>query len=172
MEKTSGALIREARRAARLSQTDLAQRAGVAQSVISAYESDRREPGLRTLTKLIKASGHQLALQLLPAPRNKLGLPDSPLGRRLRHRRRAVIETAARLGARNVRVFGSVARGQDTDASDIDLLVDLNEGVGLVSLAAMGRELSELLGAKVDVVPAAMIKPSIRDGVVDEAIAL
>lgn len=172
MEKTSGALIREARRRARLSQTDLAQRAGVAQSVISTYESDRREPGLHTLTRLIEASGHRLALQLLPAPRNKLGLPDSPIGRRLRHRRRAVIETAARHGARNVRVFGSVARGQDTDASDIDLLVDLDDGVGLVSLAAMGRELSELLGAKVDVVPAAMIKPSIRDDVVDEAIAL
>ena len=71
-----------------------------------------------------------------------------------------------------MRVFGSVARGQDNDASDIDLLVDLDDGVGLVSLAAMGRELSELLGAKVDVVPVAMIKPSIRDDVVNEAIAL
>ena len=172
MEKTSGALIREARRRARLSQTDLAHRAGVAQSVISAYESDRREPGLRTLTRLIEASGHRLALQLLPPPRNKLGLPDSPIGQRLRHRRRAVIETAARHGARNVRVFGSVARGQDTDASDVDLLVDLDDDVSLVSLAGMGRELSKLLGAKVDVVPAAMIKPSIRDDVVDEAIAL
>lgn len=172
MDQTSGALIREARRRARLSQTDLAQRAGVAQSVISAYESDRREPGIRTLTSLIEASGHRLALQLLPAPRNMLGLPDTPLGRRLRHRRRAVIETAARRGARNVRVFGSVARGQDTDGSDIDMLVDLDAGVGLVSLARMGRELSELLGAKVDVVPADMIKPSIRDDVMDEAIGL
>lgn len=172
MEKTSGALIRDARHRARLSQTDLAHRAGVAQSVISAYESDRREPGLRTLTRLIEASGHRLALQLVPAPRNKLGLPDSPLGRRLRHRRRAVIEIAARRGAHNVRVFGSVARGEDTDASDIDLLVDLDDGVGLVSLAGMARELSELLGTKVDVVPAAMIKPSIQEDVVDEAIAL
>lgn len=172
METTSGALIREARRRARLSQTDLAHRAGVAQSVISAYESDRREPGLRTLRRLIEASGHRLVLHLLPVPRNKLGLPDTPVGRRLRHRRRAVITTAARRGARNVRVFGSVARGQDTDASDIDLLVDLDDDVGLLSLAAMRRELSELLGARVDVVPAAMIKPAIRDDVVDEAIAL
>lgn len=49
-------MIREARRRARLSQSDLAQRAGVAQSVISAYESDRRDPSLRTLTKLIEAT--------------------------------------------------------------------------------------------------------------------
>ena len=47
--------MRDARLRARLSQTDLARRAGVAQSVISAYESDRRDPGLRTLTKLIEA---------------------------------------------------------------------------------------------------------------------
>lgn len=172
MEKSSGALIRAARRRARLSQNDLARRAGVAQSVISAYESNRREPGLRTLTRLIEASGHRLALELVPAPRNQLGLPDTPLGRHLRRHRRAVIDTAARRGASNVRVFGSVARGEDTGARDIDLLVDLDDGVGLLSLAGLGRELTELLGMKVDVVPAAMVKPAIRDDVVGEAIAL
>lgn len=165
-------MIREARRRARLSQTDLARRAGVAQSVISAYESDRREPGLRTLVKLIGATGHQLALELIPAPRNQLGLPDTRLGRRLRRHRRALMEIAARRGARNVRVFGSVARGEDTDTSDIDLLVDLDMGVGLVSLAGLNRELAELLGVDVDVVPAATLKPAVRDEILSEAIAL
>src|SRR3954469_16100958 len=89
---TPGELIRDARRRARLSQTDLARRAGVAQSVISAYESDRREPGLRTLTKLIEATGHQLAIDLVPTPGRQLGLPDTRLGRRLRRRRRAVVD--------------------------------------------------------------------------------
>jgi uncharacterized protein len=165
-------MVRQARLRARLSQTDLARRAGVAQSVISAYESDRREPGLRTLTKLVEATGHHLAFTLIPAPRNQLGLPDTRLGRRLRRHRRAVIETAARRGARNVRVFGSVARGEDTDTSDIDLLVDLDDRVGLVSLVGLNRELADLLGVEIDVVPAGSLKPNIRDDVAGEAIAL
>ena len=172
MDVSSGAMIREARHRARLSQTDLARRADVAQSVISAYESNRREPGLRTLAKLIEATGHQLAFNLIPGPPNQLGLPDTPLGRRLRRNRRAVIETAARRAAHNVRVFGSVARGDETVASDIDLLVDLADGVGLVALAGLRRELTELLHADVDLVPADMLKPAIRDDVVGEAITL
>jgi predicted nucleotidyltransferase/DNA-binding XRE family transcriptional regulator len=165
-------MIREARRRARLSQADLARRAGVAQPVISAYESDRREPSLVTLTKLIEATGYRLAVELVPGPRQLLGLPDTRLGRRLRRHRRAVVDIAGRRGARNMRVFGSVARGEDGDASDVDLLVDLDEGVGVVSLAGLRRELAELLGVDVDVVPAVALKPGIRDEVLAEAIAL
>src|SRR3954469_185610 len=108
---TPGQLIRDARRQARLSQTDLARRAGVAQSVISAYESDRREPGMAMLSKLIEATGHQLTLNVEPLPDRRLGLPDSPLGRRVRRHRRAVLDLAARRKIHNIRVFGSVARG-------------------------------------------------------------
>jgi uncharacterized protein len=165
-------MIREARRRACLSQTELARRAGVAQSVISAYESDRREPGLRTLAKLIEATGHQLEIGLVPTPRMCLGLPDTRLGRRLRRHRRAVIELARQRGAHNVRVFGSVARGEDTPASDIDLLVDLDDGVGLFALAGLSRQLSDLLHVEVDVVPADMLKPTVADAVLAEAIAL
>jgi uncharacterized protein len=172
MRSTSGAMIRDARARARLSQNELARRAGVAQSVISAYESDRREPGLRTLNKLIEATGHQLAVDLVAAPDQQLGLPDTRLGRRLRQRRRAVVDLSARRGATNVRVFGSVARGEDTPASDIDLLVDLGDGVGLVALSALERELTDLLGAHVDVVPADTLKQSIRAEVLAEAISL
>src|SRR5439155_8896314 len=95
---TPGQLIRDARREARLSQTDLARRAGVAQSVISAYESDRREPGIAMLTKLIEATGHELRLNVEPLPDRRLGLPDTPLGRRLRRHRRAVTALAGRRG--------------------------------------------------------------------------
>ena len=83
-----------------------------------------------------------------------------------------MIELAARRGARNARVFGSVARGEDNEASDVDLLVDLDEGVGVVSLAGLRRELAELLGVEVDVVPTATLKPGVRDDVLAEAIAL
>ena len=172
MSATAGAVLREARQRARLSQTDLARRAGVAQSVISMYEADRREPGLRTLTKLIEATGHKLSLQLIPPSPDQLGLPNSPLGRRLRRHRRAVIETLEHAGAHNPRVFGSVARAEDTDISDIDLLVDLDDDVSLVTLARLTRELTELLGVAVDIVPAATLKPGVRNRVLAEAIAL
>jgi predicted nucleotidyltransferase len=165
-------MLRQARRSARLSQTDVARRAGIAQSVISAYESGRREPSMQTLAKLIEATGHELVLDVVPSPGRTLGLPDTPLGRRLRRRRKAAIEAAVKRGAHNVRVFGSVARGEDTETSDIDLLVDLEEGVGLLDLIGLERELSQLLGVDVDVVPADTLKPRIRARVLAEAIPL
>jgi predicted nucleotidyltransferase/DNA-binding XRE family transcriptional regulator len=172
MATESGSVLREARRIARLSQTDVARRSGIAQSVISAYESGRREPGVQTLARLVAATGHQLVLGIVPAPGRTLGLPDTPLGRRLRRRRRTIIEMAAQRGAQNVRVFGSVARGDDAKSSEVDLLVDLDEGVGLVALAGLKRELTALLGVDVDVVPAESLKAGIRDEVLAEPVPL
>lgn len=127
---------------------------------------------MRTLERLIEATGHTLELNILPAPDRHLGLPDTPLGRRLRRRRRAIVEAAAKRGAHNVRVFGSVARGQDTAASDVDFLVDLDPGVGVVALAGLGRELADLLGAEVDVVPADTLKDRMRGEALAEAVPL
>lgn len=144
----------------------------MAQSVISAYESDRREPGLAMLTKLIEAAGHELVVDLRPLSTLCRGLPDTPLGRRLRRHRRAVIDTATRRGASNVRVFGSVARGDESEQSDVDLLVDLGSDVGLVALAGLAREIGEIVGVDVDVVPAESLKPGMRAQVLAEAIPL
>lgn len=72
-----------------------------------------------------------------------------------------MLELAEQRGAHNVRVFGSVARGDDTDTSDIDLLVDLDDGVSLVTLAGLRRQLSDLLKVDVDVVPAGSLKPGV-----------
>lgn len=172
MVHVAARVLRDARRRARLSQTDVARRSGIAQSVISAYESGRREPAVPTLARLVEATGHQLVLGITPTADQMLGLPDTPMGRRLRRRRRAILDTASKRGARNVRVFGSAARGDDTDTSDVDLLVDLDKDVGLVALAGLRRELTALLGVDVDVVPADTLKPRIRDRVLNEAIPL
>jgi uncharacterized protein len=172
MPTTAAALLRRARQQSQLSQTDLARRAGVAQSVISAYESGRREPSLRTLTRLVQATGNELSIDVVTSPERELGLPDTPLGRRLRQRRKAIIRAAEDRRAHNVRVFGSVARGDDVDSSDVDLLVDLDEGVGLLDLIGLERELAELLGVDVDVVPAHGLKPRIRERVIREAVPL
>lgn len=94
------------------------------------------------------------------------------LGPLLNDHRDQVVEIAGRRGAHNVRLFGSVVRGDESGASDIDLLVDLEPGVPLVGLAGLCAELTDLLGVAVDVVPANMLKARIRDQVLDEATPL
>ena len=170
--RSPGSLLREARTRANLSQSDVARRAHVAQSVISAYESGRREPGFGTLERLIAATGHRVEIRLEPLPGAHPGLPDTPLGRRLRQRRRQVLSIAEKFGASNVRVFGSVARGQDTSESDIDILVDLSPRSSLVTLGRLERELGDLLGVSVDVVPADGLRPAVRAEAEQEAIPL
>lgn len=81
-------------------------------------------------------------------------------------------EAAARRGASNLRVFGSVARGEATPSSDLDLLVDLEPGRSLVDLGGLLMDLSELLGVEVDVVTEAGLKPRVRDRVLAEAVPL
>ena len=66
-------------------------------------------------------------------------------------------------------MFGSVAGGEDTASGDVDILVGLADGVGVVGLE---RELSEILKRPVDVVPAAGLKPTVAKRVANEAIAL
>lgn len=170
-DKSAGALIRESRQRAGLSQAELAGRAQVNQSVVSAYESGGRQPSLPTLKRLIAASGLELELRVRrPSP--ALSRLRGPLGRRVRHHRRDIVRLAAAHGAANVRVFGSVARGQDTDNSDVDLLVDLTPEVGLLALSRLEHDLGVLLEARVDVVPAADLKPEVAREVLDEALTL
>ena len=172
MVRDAAGVLREARRRSGLSQAELARRAGVAQAVISAYETGRREPGVSMLEKLVRAAGHDLVFDLVPRPDRRPGLPDSPMGRRLRRRRQAILAAAARRRASNVRVFGSVARGEDTTDSDVDVLVDLADDVSLLGLIGLERELSQLLDRKVDVVPARGLKPAVARRVLAEAVPL
>ncbi|HWC35582.1 MAG TPA: helix-turn-helix domain-containing protein [Mycobacteriales bacterium] len=169
---SSGELLRTAREGAGLSQTELARRSGVPQSMLSAYEAGKRQPAVSTLAKLIDATGYTLTMGLQRSDPSVRGLPDTPLGRRLRQHRRAVLDTVAEAGARNLRVFGSVARGEDTADSDIDLLVDLPEGTGLFALEALEGQLRRILHADVDLAPASSLKPRVRAEAEAEAIPL
>ncbi|MGV8126556.1 MAG: nucleotidyltransferase family protein [Methanothrix sp.] len=90
----------------------------------------------------------------------------------LKSRREEILSIAARHGARNVRVFGSVARGEDDDKSDIDLLVEFESGRSLLDHAGLWLELQDLLGCKVDVVSERGIKPRIRERVLRESVPL
>jgi predicted nucleotidyltransferase len=95
-----------------------------------------------------------------------------PSVRLLEDRRDEVIETAARHGARNVRVFGSVARGDARPDSDIDLLVEFAPGSSLLDHAALVRALAELLGRRVEVASDRGLRASVRERVLREAVAL
>ncbi len=90
----------------------------------------------------------------------------------LRDQREEIQAVAARHGARNLRVFGSVARGEDGPASDVDLLAEFEPGRGLLSHAALVRELERLLGCRVDVVSQNGLKSRLRSRVLEEAVAL
>lgn len=79
---------------------------------------------------------------------------------------------AAAHGARNVRLFGSVRRGEANSSSDLDLLVDMSDGRSLFDLVALGDELEDLLGVEVDVVTERSLSPYLRDRILAEAVVL
>lgn len=84
-------------------------------------------------------------------------------------KRTAILDIAERHGARNVRIFGSVARGDFDEKSDLDLLVEMEQGRSLLDHASLLVDLEKLLGCKVDVVTEKGIKARIRDRVLREA---
>jgi predicted nucleotidyltransferase len=87
----------------------------------------------------------------------------------LKSRREEILQLAAQNGAYNVRVFGSVARGESRPDSDIDFLVNLEAGRSLLDLARLLRQLEALLDCPVDVMTEAGLRPRLRPQIVKEA---
>jgi predicted nucleotidyltransferase len=90
----------------------------------------------------------------------------------LQEKREDILRIAAKRGAYNVRVFGSVARGEADSKSDIDILVDMEPGRSLFDLGGLLMDLQDLLGHDVDVVTERGLRERIRERVLKEAIAL
>lgn len=90
----------------------------------------------------------------------------------LRTKRKQILDIAARHGARKVRVFGSVARGTARRGSDIDLLVEMDEGRSLLDHSALTLALERLLKRPVDVASERGLRPSLRKEILKDAIAL
>jgi len=84
----------------------------------------------------------------------------------------SILQVCAKYGARNVRVFGSLARRQADERSDVDFLVEMEPGRSLLDLGGLQYELEQLLGRRVDVVTERGLKPRIRERVIREAVAL
>lgn len=125
-------LIRTAREDMSMTQAALARAAGIHQPTLAAYESGRRVPREETLRRILTAAKTR---------------PSVPLGLLADE----IIQLASNRGLTNVRVFGSTVRGQDTERSDIDLLVSTDESTSLFDLSAFVADVEELTGFTVDI---------------------
>lgn len=125
--------LRSARVAAGLTQDQLATRAGTSQSRLSSYENGTVTPNRSTKVRLLRATRTR---------------PSQVIG----EMRDEILEIAKDNGLRNVRVFGSIARREDTVKSDIDLLVTPSPKSSLLDIAAFLEGVREVTGFDVDVV--------------------
>lgn len=96
----------------------------------------------------------------------------SPLARRLRKQSSEIRRIIADAGGSNVRVFGSVATGQDHEDSDIDLLFTMGTPLSLMQLGALEGRISDVLDTEVDLVPDSVLRPEFRDRALAEAVTL
>jgi predicted nucleotidyltransferase len=94
----------------------------------------------------------------------------------LSRERGRIVDFLLERGARDVRVFGSIARGEDVGRSDIDLLIDLPDGSSaggeLLTVLGLSEDLSELVGVRVHVATPRTLRPEVRESAVAEAVAL
>jgi uncharacterized protein len=163
-------LLAQVRREAGLTQAELARRAETSQAMVARYETGAASPTVRTLARLLRAAGRQLELSgAVASPQ----VPRGPVAALLRQHRAEIRAAAAAVGAANVRVFGSVARGDETPESDIDLLVDFPAGErGLFPLLKLAAEIEDLVGRPVDVAALEVMAEPVRERALAEAIPL
>ncbi len=90
----------------------------------------------------------------------------------LQQKRQEILKIAAKHGAYNVRIFGSVARGEADEHSDVDMLVELAPGRSLFDLGGVLTDVENLLGCRVDVVTERGLRKRIRERVLKEAVPL
>lgn len=90
----------------------------------------------------------------------------------LKERREQIIAIAERHGAKRIRLFGSLARGEESRDSDVDFLIELEPKRSLLDIIAIKQDLEDLLQCKVDVVTEKAVSPYVRDEIVTQAVGL
>ncbi len=90
----------------------------------------------------------------------------------IKSNKQKILSLASKYGAKNLRVFGSVSRKEETPESDLDLLVELDQDRSLLDRIALMQDLEELLGRKVDVVNEKALHPKLKQTILKEAIPL
>ena len=97
---------------------------------------------------------------------------STPRARALRDQSTRIRSAIKEAGGARVRVFGSTADGTDRPDSDVDLLFDMRKPLSLMQLSTLERELSGLIGARVDLVPESSIRPDLREHILEQAVPL
>jgi predicted nucleotidyltransferase/DNA-binding XRE family transcriptional regulator len=170
MTADASTLLAMVRREAGLTQAELARRAKTSQAMVARYETGAASPTVRTLARLLRAAGHEL---ILTGPRADRADIYGPVVASIRRHRKEIRAAADAVGASNVRIFGSVARGQETPRSDVDLLVDFPaEERGLFPLLKLAGEIEAIVGRPVDVAAVEVMAPAVREQALREAIPL
>lgn len=164
-------LLVSTRKQAGLTQADLAIRSGTSQATLSRYEAGDAVPTIATLERLLAAAGATLTLGAKPSGR--MLNARSPRMTKLRQHRAEILAILKKHHASNPRVFGSVARGDDGPASDIDLLIEIDmHNRNLFDLYTVELELEDLLAEKVDINPVSTLRAEIREHAVQESVPL
>jgi predicted nucleotidyltransferase len=127
---------------------------------------------VRTFERLLLAAGYDVTVHISPRPAATPSLQDSSIGQKVTAHRGEIRSIVAAHGGRRVHLFGSVARGDDDAESDVDLLVDLPEGAGVLTIGAIARDVEHLLGIEVDVVPESALGATKRRAILAEAVEL
>lgn len=164
----AASLIKQARIRAGMSQVALARAAGTSQPTLAAYESGAKSPSVRTLDRIIRSTGSSLSVTLRQAPVAQGELLDE-----LRSYADQIRQAARRRRVRNVRVFGSAARGDETPTSDVDLLVDFDaERYGVLPLAGFASDVRAIIGREVDATTSDLLRDEVRKHALAEAVPL
>ncbi len=161
-----GKRIAQVRQARSLTQAELASVVGLDRTALAKVESGRRRVSAQEIRRLAGALNQPLKWLLADDDESDLDLS------RLRRLRSRILEVASRHGATNVRVFGSLARGEGDNGSDVDFLLDMEPDHSLFDRAALVVELAEVLGRRVDVATPQALRDRLRDRVLREAVKL
>lgn len=143
--------IRAERLAAGMSQSELARTADVSQPNLSAYENGRRSPSSAVIERISRALAGRLS--------ERVALHREEI--------RAIVSEHHATGAR---IVGSVARGDDSPGSDIDLLVDFTDEATLLDEVRLRLALTDLLRVDVDVVAADALRGETKERILREAV--
>ena len=159
---TARDILRLVRRRQRLTQLELAERAGVSQNVVSRYESRRQQPTVAALERLVAVCGYTLEWSLRHTPDTALetardGRFSGPIGRRLIRELDAVLEALDAVGATDARVYGGVADGSEGVDCPVLIGVCLPPDVDQVALLSTSGHIGIVIDAHVTVVPHARV---------------
>ena len=162
-------MLLNARKSSMLTQQQVAERAGTSQAAVNRYEKGVQTPSVDTLIRLLKANGFDL---ILDVKRTHPMRKRSDLYKKVIEKRGRIRKILHDAGAENIRLFGSVARGDDGLTSDLDILVTAPNKLGVIDIYKQHAKISRLVGVRVDIAIEHLLISEVRKSALRDAIPL